>query len=67
MAIARIKKLELIGLQKDKDQILTLLQRLGIVELISIEDVKVGLAPSAVKSGINLLEIEEAIDYLKSF
>ena len=37
MAIAKIKKVEIIGLEKDKDGVLALMQKLGIVELVLAE------------------------------
>lgn len=66
MAIAKIKKIEIIGLEKDKERLMVLLQRLGIVELIS--PLEVSESPiEAPKTVANLLEMEEAISYLTSF
>ena len=45
MAIAKIKKIEAIGLQQDKEQFLHLLQKLGTVELIGLEET--GMHPCA--------------------
>jgi V/A-type H+-transporting ATPase subunit I len=67
MAIAKIKKIEIIGLKDNQDEILTLLQRLGIVDLINIRDRTVDKSPAIIPSDINLLEIEEAISFLASF
>jgi len=67
MAIARINKLEIIGLGQDKDKILALLQKLGRVQLMDIREAKDAPAAQAVGGNINLLEIEEAISFLASF
>ena len=67
MAIAKIKKLEIIGLQKDKDKILGLLQKMGWVELISLSEKDASVSPRIASSDANLLEMEEAISYLASF
>jgi len=66
MAIAKIKKLELISLQEDKDKILAFLQKLGNVELIDIHE-ESSVKSSPIGDSINLLEIEEAVTYLASF
>ncbi|MCX5702887.1 MAG: hypothetical protein NT066_00075, partial [Candidatus Omnitrophica bacterium] len=63
MAIARVKKVGIIGLEKDKDGILALMQKLGIVELVLAE----GPGSKSVSSNINLSEIQEALTYLASF
>lgn len=60
MAISKIKKLEILGLEEDKDRLLALLQHLGLVELISTK-------PQISVSQTNLLEIEEALSYLAVF
>ncbi len=67
MAIAKIKKIEVIGLEKDKGQLLSLLQKLGKVELISIRAKDAVASTPAVYPETSLLEIEEAISYLASF
>lgn len=67
MAIAKIKKLEIIGLQEEKENILSLLQKLGIVELTNIQEIGLTENPHLVNEDINLLETEEAISYLASF
>lgn len=68
MAIARIKKIEIVGLERDKDVLLTLIQKLGIVELISIQKESEFVQPShAAAIDVQLLEIEEAITYLSGF
>jgi V/A-type H+-transporting ATPase subunit I len=67
MAIAKIKKIEIIGLQEEKDKILALLQNLGIVQLIEIQEENLTKNIPLVSSETNLLEIEEAISYLASF
>lgn len=67
MAIAKIKKLEIIGLEKDKDNLLSLLQKLGMMELIKIEERSLESVSSKTDLSTNPLEIEEAISYLASF
>ena len=67
MAIAKIKKLEIIGLQQDKEKILVLLQKMGWVELISLSEKDASVSPRIASSDTNLLEMEEAIAYLASF
>jgi hypothetical protein len=61
MAIAKIKKIELLGLNKDKERLLFSLQNLGRVELINIrqQDSRIGL--QSVSYDINLAGLEEAI------
>lgn len=68
MAICKIKKIEFIGLEKDKDRILGLLQKLGILELIEIKDASpaVSFNPQILPE-LNTLEIEEAINFLGTF
>ncbi len=64
MAIAKIKKIEIIGVEKDRQGILEFLQRLGSVELSPS-------APSvpASRAAVNneLPELEEAISFLAGF
>lgn len=67
MAIAKIKKIEIIGLERDKEEILGLLQRLGLVELISLEAQETDITAQAPSPETNLLEMKEAISYLASF
>lgn len=67
MAIAKIKRIEVIGLQKDKEELLSLTQKLGLVELINIAESPLVSSAVALGAEINLLEIEEAISYLDSF
>jgi len=67
MAIAKIKKVEIIGLKDNQDEILALLQRLGIMELINIQDMDADKRPPIISNDINLLEIEEAISFLATF
>ena len=43
MAIAKIKKIELIGLHKDKDGLLALLQKLGKLQLLNIQQLNTEL------------------------
>lgn len=64
MAIAKIGKLEIIALQEDKEKILSLLQKLGIIELIGPS---LDVSPQVADSGINLLELEEAVSFLSTF
>lgn len=63
MAIARIKKIEIIGLTREKDKVLSLLQRLGSVELIAAQAKGVP-GPCA---PVHIAEVEETIAFLRSF
>lgn len=67
MAIAKIKKIEIIALEKGQLELLALLQKLGIVQLISLQSQDDNLASIGAYSDANLLAIEEAITYLASF
>jgi len=67
MAIAKIKKLELIGLEKDQEAILGLLQKLGLVELIQVRAGKIAPPAETVHTLTSALEIDEAISFLKGF
>jgi len=67
MAIAKIKKLEIIGLGEDKDKILAFLQKLGMVEIIDIRQKNITTVSAQVDSDINLIELKEAIAYLAGF
>lgn len=70
MAIAKIKKLEIIGLKEERDEILALLQKLEILELINISDAVADVVDRAsphLNNEVNLLDLEEAISYLASF
>ncbi len=68
MAIAKIKKIEIIGLQKDKGKILELLQKMALVQLISAPEKTPGVLPQeAATPEFNLLEADEAINFLGSF
>jgi V/A-type H+-transporting ATPase subunit I len=83
MAIAKIKKIELIGLDKEKSSLLGLLQKLGIVQLINgsttltidtersrsvnIQQAQLDIASQVPSSEVKLLEIEEAISFLATF
>ncbi|MGE5197972.1 MAG: hypothetical protein ACM3IL_05645, partial [Deltaproteobacteria bacterium] len=64
MAIAKIKKLEVIGLNTDRNSLLALLQQAGITQLINIRqsDIPAPLIP--VISDADLLGLQEAISYL---
>jgi V/A-type H+-transporting ATPase subunit I len=65
MAIAKIKKIEVIGLKEDEEKFLKLLQKLGIVQLISTKGQskeKVGATNES-----EVLEIAETLSYLASF
>ena len=83
MAIAKVKKIELIGLDKDRSGILVLLQQLGIVQLINgstiltidtersrsvnIQQAQLDIGSQAPSSDVKLLEIEEAVSFLAAF
>jgi len=66
MAIAKVDRIEIIGLQKDKERFLSLLQELGLVELVSAEAAKDG-KKSEMPSDAEILGIEEALSYLRTF
>ena len=66
MAIAKIKKIEILGLKEDEDKFLALLQRLALVQLSPDPETEAAAA-SAPGAGVNILEIEEAINFLGSF
>jgi len=61
MAISKIKKIEIIGLDKDRDGLLGLLQKLGQVQLINIQQPEVTTAQQAAQANMGLTEIEEAV------
>ncbi|MBM3252180.1 MAG: hypothetical protein FJZ11_05335, partial [Candidatus Omnitrophica bacterium] len=66
MAIAKIKKIEIIGLEKDKDDFISRLQGLGIVEITEYK--KEDKAPAIInKTRVNLIETEENIAFLSGF
>jgi V/A-type H+-transporting ATPase subunit I len=67
MAISRIKKLEVIGLEKDEPELLSLLQKLGIAQLIEIKE-EAAIPPTQI-AGLQatLSEIQEAISFLDTF
>ncbi|MFA5090221.1 MAG: V-type ATP synthase subunit I [Candidatus Omnitrophota bacterium] len=68
MGVARINKVEILGLKQDKERLLACLQKLEMVELISSSAQGPGIQIQAPdEKEINLLEIEEAISYLNSF
>lgn len=67
MAISKIKKIDIIGLQADKQEILSSLQRLSIVELKEAEASQLDLVSHQPSQGIDFLEIEEAITCLADF
>ncbi len=68
MAISRIKKIELIGLAKDKERLLAVLQKLGAVQLIAGEDLGQATGSTSVSSSeVSLLEIQDALSLLSGF
>lgn len=67
MAIAKIKKIEIIGVNKDKESLLVLLQKLGKIQLIDIPPEVSSKDLQIVSLDTNLLEIQEAISFLASF
>jgi V/A-type H+/Na+-transporting ATPase subunit I len=64
MSIAKVKKIEVIGLERDRQAMLDLLQRLGTVELSAGI---VQTAQSRPPEAVELPELEEAINFLSSF
>lgn len=67
MAISKIKKIEIIGLKKDKEALLSQLQRLGSVQLINLETQESGLTYMVSSLDTNLSELEEEISFLDAF
>lgn len=67
MAISKIKKLELIGLKNQRIEVLSCLQKLGIIELIGQKEINPSPDIKEIPSDTNLLEIEEALEYLAGF
>ncbi len=67
MAIARAKKIEIIGLNQDKEILLTLLQRLGIMQLVNMQEINTGINSAGISYEADLLAIEEAISFLAAF
>jgi len=66
MAIAKIDKIEIIGLEEDKERLVNLLQGLGIVQLIAPGEVPLVRAREKVSES-QILEIEEALSYLATY
>ena len=66
MAIAKIDKIEIIGLGEEKEKFLNLLQDLGKMELIALADKPYEAALKAADDS-EILEIEEALGYLVQF
>ncbi len=64
MAIARIKKIEIIALQEEKEKFLGAMQELGIVQFIKPAE---PLSSDGEFNETEMLEIEEAISYLSTF
>jgi len=62
MGIARIRKLEIIGLRQDQEGILALLQRLGLMEVITEKEPALPFTHPE-----DIAETEEAITFLRSF
>lgn len=68
MAIAKIQKIEIIGLKAEEDSVLALLQRLALVQLSAGQEAGIAIVPSRPPTaGVNILEIEEAVNFLGSF
>ncbi|MCM8780573.1 MAG: V-type ATP synthase subunit I [Candidatus Omnitrophica bacterium] len=67
MAIAKVKKIEIIGLESDREKILALLQRLAVVELINVQQEPSSVVVTRTTADLQLSEIEEAISYLGNF
>ncbi|MCM8795379.1 MAG: V-type ATP synthase subunit I [Candidatus Omnitrophica bacterium] len=62
MAISKIKKIEILGLERDRQAVLLLLQKLGCLEIIDVSNKIPQIQETP--SDKQLLEIEEAITYL---
>ncbi|MBM3254726.1 MAG: hypothetical protein FJZ08_00265 [Candidatus Omnitrophica bacterium] len=67
MAISRIKKLELIGLKKDKEGVLSFLQKAGLAQLIEPDKDNIIEGAAGLISEKGLPEIQDAISLLSGF
>ena len=67
MAISKIKKIEIIGLERDKEPLLTELRRLGVMQLIEVQAKGQSSAAQTAHLEVSLSEIEEEISFLSSF
>ena len=67
MAISRIKKIEILGLEKDKEALLAQLQKLGLAQLIGLKEERVSEAVGVGALVASLSEIEGAISFLDTF
>lgn len=67
MAIAKIKKLEIIGLEKDRDGLLYRLQKMGLIELISAQESAVSIGHMQTIDSANLTGMEDIISFLSAF
>jgi V/A-type H+-transporting ATPase subunit I len=67
MAIAKVKKIEIIALHKDRSSLMSLLQKMGTLQLVNIQQDEAGISAQPFSSDVKLLEIEEAISFLAAF
>lgn len=70
MAIAKIKKIEILGLREEKERLLELLQKLALVQIRDIQEDGPGQAQEIETPPFNIAdisEIEEAIGFLSTF
>ena len=66
MAIAKIRKVEIIGLQQDKEQLLGILQRMGVMEIVPVEQ-SGATTPAVSSKEDDSADIERAIVFLSGF
>jgi len=64
MAIARIKKIEILAHQASKNNLLEEVQRLGVMEISEVKDQKEALTTKAAKSEVSSQRLHHAIDIL---
>jgi len=67
MAIEKIKQIEIIALEKDKNSLLTFLQKQGKIQFIKVEQDSVASPTEQIVSEASLLAIEDAISFLSTF
>jgi len=70
MSITAIKKIEIIGLEQDKQEMLRFLQKLGMIEILSGRTAAEGasfLSGVSDPSSVNIAELDEAIAFLANY
>ncbi|MDD5668557.1 MAG: V-type ATPase 116kDa subunit family protein [Candidatus Omnitrophica bacterium] len=69
MSITAIKKIEIIGLEQDKQEMLNFLQKLGMVEIFTCRtaDHSSFAAGAPVSPAVNIAELDDAIAFLANY